>query len=266
MSQAEPATAPPVLEIEHLSFSYDSGRSVLEDVSLHLPRLDFASIVGPNGSGKTTLVKLILGLLKPSTGSIRVFGTTPVKARPQIGYLPQYVNPDPSFPISVIDVVLMGRLNATRRFGPYAAADHEAARTALAEVGLGHFGSRLFATLSGGERQRVLMARALAAKPELLLLDEPDAGLDQRFEHELHELLSALNRRITVLLVSHDLGFVSTFVKTVICVNREVKVHPTSAINGRIISEIYGGDVRMVRHDHSMTAANQDDRANQSCC
>jgi zinc transport system ATP-binding protein len=265
MSSPEPTPIDqtPALEIDDLSFAY-GGRIILEEVSLSLPRLDFASIVGPNGSGKTTLVKLILGLLRPASGSLRVLGENPVKARPRIGYLPQHSNPDPSFPISVIDVVLMGRLNASRRFGPYSRTDHEAARAALDEVGLAHFGERLYATLSGGERQRVLVARALASGPELLLLDEPDAGLDQRFEHELHELLCTLNRRITVLLVSHDLGFVSSFVKTVICVNREVKVHPTSAVNGRIISEIYGGDVRMVRHDHNLRERH--DRADQGCC
>jgi zinc transport system ATP-binding protein len=265
MSSPEPAPVEPTpaLAIDNLSFAYD-GRIVLEEVSLRLPRLDFASIVGPNGSGKTTLVKLILGLLRPTSGSLQVLGETPVKARPRIGYLPQYSNPDPSFPITVSDVVKMGRLNASRRFGPYSRADHEAARAALDEVGLAHFGERLYATLSGGERQRVLVARALASGPELLLLDEPDAGLDQRFEHELHDLLCTLNRHLTVLLVSHDLGFVSSFVKTVICVNREVKVHPTSEIDGRIISEIYGGDVRMVRHDHNLRES--DDRANQGCC
>jgi zinc transport system ATP-binding protein len=262
MSNPSPVDPTPALEIDGLSFAYD-GRTVLEDVSLSLPRLDFASIVGPNGSGKTTLVKLILGLLRPTRGSLRVLGEPPVKARPRIGYLPQHINPDPSFPITVIDVVLMGRLNASRRIGPYSRADYQAAREALHEVGLEQFEDRLFATLSGGERQRVLVARALTSGPELLLLDEPDAGLDQRFEHELHDLLCSLNRRITVLMVSHDLGFVSSFVKTVICVNRQVKVHPTSEISGRIISEIYGEDVLMVRHDHNLRVS--DDRAATGC-
>ncbi len=245
-----PDNRTPVIDVENLSFRFDGGPRVLEDVNLEISAGDFASVIGPNGGGKTTLVKLIVGLLVPTAGRVRVFGLPPAKARPRVGYMPQHAMMDPRFPVRATDVVLMGRLGTGRRFGNYTRDDQQAAAAALAEVGLEDHGSRPFSDLSGGQRQRVLLARALVIKPELLLLDEPAAGLDQKVEQDFFELLQELNRQLTIVLVTHDLGFVSGFVRTVICVHRHVDIHPTSALDGRAISEIYGGDVRMVRHDH----------------
>ena len=242
--------APPVIKVENLSFRFDGGPPVLEDVDLEIAAGDFASVIGPNGGGKTTLVKLIVGLLTPTEGNVRVFGQSPTRARPRIGYMPQHAMMDPRFPVRAIDVVLMGRLGIGHRFGNYLRTDREAAVKALATVGLENLGSRPFSNLSGGQRQRVLLARALVTDPELLLLDEPAAGLDQKVEQDFFELLQELNRRVTIILVTHDLGFVAGFVRTVICVHRHVDLHPTSSLDGRAISEIYGGDVRMVLHDH----------------
>jgi zinc transport system ATP-binding protein len=247
---ASAATAP-VVEVEGLTFGFDPARPVLKEATFRVEPLDFASVIGPNGGGKTTLLKLLLGLLQPDRGAVRVLGTSPQKARQRVGYMPQHATIDPRFPIDVMDVVLMGRLNATRAFGPYARRDRAAARSALEHAGLAGFERRPIAALSGGERQRVLVARALAAEPELLLLDEPAAGLDQRVEHDFFQLLVELNRRMTIILVSHDLGFVSRYVRTVICVNRTVQVHPTSAVNGRVIADMYGGEVRLVHHEHA---------------
>ena len=244
----------PVVEIRDLTFSYD-GSPVLEDVNLAIAARDFVSIVGPNGGGKTTLVKLILGLLVPNRGTVRVFGRSPAQARPRIGYLPQNVNVDPRFPVSVRDVVLMGRLAPGRGVGPFRRADHLAADRALAEVDLTDLRNRPFFTLSGGQRQRALIARALAPEPDLLLMDEPASHLDVAMEEGLYELLRRLNARLTVLVVSHDLGFVSQFVQHVVCVRRRVVVHPTSEVTGEVIREIYGGDVRLVRHDHRCAEA-----------
>jgi zinc transport system ATP-binding protein len=242
----------PVIEIHDLSFRFGGRHWVLEDVSLTIDDLDFASIIGPNGGGKTTLVKLILGLLQPVRGSIRVLGTSPSRARPRVGYLPQHATLDPAFPIRVLDVVLMGRLGLGSRFGAFSRADREAGRAVLEMVGLKEFEREPLAKLSGGQRQRVLLARALAADPELLLLDEPAAGLDIRVEQSFFQLLGELNRSKTLVLVSHDLGFVSSFVKTVVCVHRTVDCHPTSELDGGAIHDLYGGEVRLVHHEHSL--------------
>lgn len=229
-------------------FSYD-GYTVLEDVNLAIPKGDFVSVVGPNGGGKTTLLKLILGLLRPFRGEIRVFGLLPEAARPRIGYMPQHAQLDPQFPATVMDVALMGRLGHGRPFGLYSRKDKEIVGEALDQVGLYNLRKKSFSSISGGQRQRLFIARALACEPELLLLDEPTANLDMVMEGDLYELLHTLNQRLTVVMVSHDLGFVSTVVKNVICVKRKVLIHPTSEITGEIINDIYGSPMRMVRHN-----------------
>lgn len=238
------------VELSGVSFSYGDGRPVLQDVNLRLPERCFASLVGPNGGGKTTLLKLMLGLLAPTEGTVRVLGVSPRRARCRIGYVPQFATSDREFPITVLGVVLLGRLGATHRWGPFSRSDREAAREALREVQLDGFAQRPFAELSGGERQRVLVARALVVEPELLLLDEPVANLDQVVEEAFFSLLVGLGRRMTILLVSHDLGFVKTMVDTVVCVNRRVVMHPTADVDGRVISDLYGSDVRRVDHQH----------------
>ena len=240
----------PVIEVDGLSFSFDGRNNVLENVDLEVDALDFASVIGPNGGGKTTLLKLALGLLEPTVGKVRVLGTSPRRARHRIGYMPQFATLDPSFPVRVIDVVLMGRLGPSRWIGPYSRQDRSAAQKVLSQVGLSGLERRGFSDLSGGQRQRVLLARALASDPELLLLDEPASGLDQKVERDFFELLRELNQTKTLVLVSHDLGFVQSFVKSVICVHRQVDVHPTARLDGTTIHELYGGEVRAVRHDH----------------
>jgi len=240
----------PVIAIENVSFSYD-GLPVLEDVTFTVTESDFISIVGPNAGGKTTLIKLILGLLKPHKGRITVFGQEPVKARRQIGYMPQHTALDPLFPVNVMDVVLMGRLgNGT--FGFYKKNDRDAAYEALREVEMYDLRSRSFSALSGGQQQRVLIARALASEPALLLLDEPTSNVDIAVETELYEILNQLNTKMTIIVVTHDLGFASQYVKRVACVNRRVIIHPTSDITGEMIHQIYGTDVHMVRHDNQI--------------
>ncbi|MGO9117152.1 MAG: metal ABC transporter ATP-binding protein [Desulfomonilaceae bacterium] len=235
--------------INDLWFSYD-GHPVLEDVNLSIPQGDFVSVIGPNGGGKTTLLKLMLGLLRPSRGEVKIFGLNPEKARPRVGYMPQHAQLDPQFPATVMDVALMGRLGHGRPFGPYSKKDKKAVVTALDQVGLRGVYKKPFSSISGGQRQRLFIARALASEPDLLLLDEPTANLDVVMEGGLYELLQNLNKTLTVVMVSHDLGFVSSLVKSVVCVKCQVASHPTSELTAEIIDAMYGSPMRIVRHDH----------------
>lgn len=239
----------PAVSLSNVSFSYGEN-VVLTDVNMTVDHKDFLSIVGPNAGGKSTLLKLILGLLKPDTGTVMVYGRPPVHARSRIGYMPQKANLDGMFPVNVLDVVLMGRLGTRTIWGPFRRNDHDAAHQALKLVEMESFAKRAFSDLSGGQQQRVLIARALVSDPELLILDEPTSNVDVAVENELFDLLGQLNKRMTILLVTHDLGFVSSRVEKVACVNRRVLSHPTCDISKEIINEIYGTDVRMVRHDH----------------
>jgi len=233
--------------LNKVSFAYKQ-RNILEDVDLVIKKGEFASIVGPNGGGKTTLLKLVLGLIKPDTGQIHIFGKAPDQVRQKIGYMPQYAHLDMDFPATVMDVVLMGRLAKTTLW--FSKKDRLEALEAIEEVGMTSYSNTGFNELSGGQKQRILIARALCSCPDLLLLDEPTANVDHQTEESLFSILQKLNSKMTILLVSHDLGFVSKYVKSVICVNRKVVIHPTTLMNGALIKDIYHGDLKMVRHDH----------------
>ena len=248
--------APPAILCRNVSFSY-GGPPVLENVDLTLPPRDLVCVIGPNGGGKTTLLKLILGLITPQAGEVRVLGGPPEQARPRIGYMPQYVHLDDQFPVSALDVVLMGRLGKSPRIGPYRRTDRITARRCLAEVGVLQVAHQPFAALSGGQRRRVLIARALACEPEILLLDEPTAGLDPAAQEDLHATLRELNRRLTVIMVSHDIGFVSLYFETVVCVHGRVHTHPSSELTGRQVADMYGREVRLVHSDADRTKAGQ---------
>lgn len=234
----------PALALRGVDFSYN-GQPILEDVDFTITRGDFVAVVGPNGSGKTTLLKLILGLLRPQRGEVRVLGEAPDRARRHIGYVPQQSQHDPQFPATVGDVVRMGALGGGTQ-GPAEVAE------ALARVGLAGLERRPFPDLSGGQRQRVLIARALLAGTEMLLLDEPTAFVDAHGESDLHALLQELNQAMTIVMVTHDLGFVSHLINHVLCVNRRVKLHPTVGlgdITAEVLREMYGEEIRVVRHD-----------------
>ena len=237
----------PIVTFDSVSFRYD-GPLVLEDVNLAIPDKGFVCVIGPNGGGKTTFVKLIVGLIEPHVGRISVLGQPPKRVCRRVGYMPQRAELDPEFPVSVVDVVLMGRLGLVSKVGPYRRSDKVLAVEVLEEVGLADLARRPFSSLSGGQRQRTLIARALACEPDMLVFDEPTASLDPAVQDDLYRLLRVLNERLTVIIVSHDVGFVSAYFTTVVCVNRSVHVHPASELTEQRVADMYGREVRYVHH------------------
>jgi zinc transport system ATP-binding protein len=241
----------PAIAVRDVSFRYGgvTGRpAVLEDVTLDVPAGEFLGLVGPNGGGKSTLLKLMLGLLEPERGSVRIFGRRPREAHALLGYVPQFRTFTRDFPISVEKAVLQGRLGHSRRLFGYGRVDREVARRAMNDVGIVDLAGRPLGTLSGGQVQRVLIARALACEPRILLLDEPTANVDARVETSLFDLLRELNRTLTIVVVSHDVGFISDYVGRVACLNKRLVCHETSALSGDVIAEMYGGGAHMIHH------------------
>lgn len=237
------------ITVEAVSYSYGDV-AVLEGVNLSVAAGEFLGLVGPNGGGKSTLLKLILGLLKPKTGRITVLGKSPAEGRRRVGYVSQFNAFSRDFPISAENTVLMGRLGKTQALGGYCANDRRAAHRAMAQAQVLELGDRRLATLSGGQLQRVMIARALACEPEILVLDEPTANIDLRGEQDIFDLLGQLDGQPTILVVSHDIGFISQYVTRVACLNRTLVCHGTDTINGEIINELYGSPVRMIHHKH----------------
>lgn len=212
---------PTVVRVKKLSFAYQDFL-VLRDVNLSVNAGEFVGIIGPNGGGKTTLLKLLMGFLQPLAGSIEVFGKEPADTLSRIAYVPQTSRFDKQFPISVLEVVLLGRLSHLSWYGRYSQADQQAALAALEKVQLLDLKNRAFGTLSGGQAQRVLIARALVSNPDLLLLDEPTASVDMQTQTEIYALLRALCGTMTIMMVTHDLNVAINHVQKVICVQNEV--------------------------------------------
>ncbi len=237
-----------IVEFKNVCFSY-SKELLLEGVNFTIEDKEFCTIVGPNGSGKTTLLKLLLGLYRPQKGRIVVFGGNPLSERINIGYMPQSINYDPHFPITVMEVVMMGRLHGGI-FRRYQKNDYFAAECALNDLEILNLKNRTFSELSGGQRKRVLIARALACKPKLLIFDEPIANVDSLVESKLFEIMKKLNEKMAIIMVSHNIKFVADIVEKVICVDRHVAVHPTSNITKEFIDELTRGHYKMIKHDH----------------
>jgi zinc transport system ATP-binding protein len=227
-----------IIEMKDLDFAY-GGEAVLEDVNLTVRHKDFIAIIGPNGGGKTTLLKLVLGLLTPVKGTVRVDGKSPQEASPCIGYVPQDVHTNRSFPITAIDVVLMGKLDPKQRLSRRSAANRRDALAALERMEMEAHADKKIGLLSGGQRQRVFIARALVTRPKLLLLDEPTASIDTKGQADLYRLLRELNQDITVLVVSHDLLVISRHVKSVACVNKKLHYHDQAEITGDMLETMY---------------------------
>lgn len=242
MTQHEPA-----VKLRDISFRY--GRNlVLDGVTLDIRHDDFIAIIGPNGGGKTTLLKIILGLIEPAAGTVRVFGEPPSRTRHRIGYIPQHAQFDADFPITVEQVVLMGRLGHTKVGRRYTAQDREAAHRAMAALELEPLAKRELSALSGGERQRTLAARALASEPDMLAMDEPTASVDSRVEQSFYDMLRELHARMPIVLVSHDLGFVSAYVNRVACLNQRLVVSAVEEVRAHDLEAMYGAPVKMWSH------------------
>ncbi|MCD4840431.1 MAG: ABC transporter ATP-binding protein [Methanosarcinales archaeon] len=236
-----------VVVIKDVWVHYDSI-PVLEEINLVIKEHDFLGIIGVNGGGKSTLLKVILGLVKPSKGTVRVFGDTPQISRKYIGYVPQYSLFDLEFPVSVWEVVLMGRLGHTGLFKRYSEDDKKAALDALAKMDMLEYKDRQVGKLSGGQQHRVFIARALAANPKLLLLDEPAAGIDTIIQEEFYELLEKLKTKMAIVLVSHDISAVSVYVDKIACLNHRLYYHDSKELTAEDLEATYHCPVELIAH------------------
>ena len=241
----------PAISLRDVCFSYNKETPVIDHASFEVASGEAVCVVGPNGGGKTTLLRLILGSLQPQSGTVAVFDGKAEKQRHRIGYAPQRIHFDTSFPASVKDVVASGCLDKQGWVFRKTKND-TAVQAAMQAMRIEAYENRRLSSLSSGELQRVVIARALAGRPDILLLDEPTSNADPSAENILLELLSEMAPAITVVMVSHNLDFVSRYVKKVICVHGHVHLHPTDKISSKELSTLYDPDIRMVRHDLSL--------------
>ena len=246
-----------LIRFHHVSFAYDNKTPVLENIDLAFGEREFVSIVGPNGGGKTTLIKIMLGLLNPTRGSVTLLGHPPAVMRHKIGYMPQQFHQEGGFPITVRDVVLTGRLWHAP-LGHYRKADRQAAERALERLELADIGEKLFATLSGGQQRRVLIARALACEPAVLMLDEPTANIDATSEQAFFTVLRELSADMAVLMVSHDMHFVSRLATKVMCVNRGAFVHSPAELIDAKTQRFNANGLRLVFHNDGAHSPDHD--------
>jgi zinc transport system ATP-binding protein len=233
------------VEIKNVSLNFNN-LSVLHDINLSVEKNDFIAIIGPNGGGKSTLLKIILGLLTPDIGEVKVFGKEPSKVRNLIGYLPQKVSFDPEFPINVFDTVLSGRYRGL--FKGYSKEDKAAVIQALKETELLKLKDRQISKLSGGQIQRVFIARAIVRQPKLLIMDEPMSSIDPEMQNSFYKLLSQLKDKMAIILVSHDVGAVSSQVDKIACLNRKLFYHGPVEESAEGLEEVYKCPLELISH------------------
>lgn len=234
--------------IENLTVKHGET-PVIAGVYLNVEERDYLGIIGPNGGGKTTLLKAILGLVDLSSGEISIYGKKPGKTGRLIGYVPQITILDKRFPITVHEVILTGRINPLfNLFHKYSQSDKDMADELLEKVGISKLRGRMISELSGGEFQRMLIARALAVNPKILLLDEPTASVDASSREQIYSILNELNKSITVILVTHDLLAVSSHVKSLACLNGRLVYHGSAELNENIVESLYGCPIDLIAH------------------
>lgn len=246
-----------IIEVKDVSFSFNGSENVLENITLAIHQGDYIGLVGPNGAGKTTLLKVMLNLLTPKNGTVKLFGqnTYDFKDWHKIGYVPQKLaNFDVNFPASIYEVVLMGRYSNKKLFQKTTEADKESVRDALAKVDMWEYKDRLIGDLSGGQQQRIFIARALVNRPEVIFLDEPTTGVDKKTQDGFYALLQKLNKEfgLTLVLVSHDIERITKEVMHIACVNRTLTCHvsPAEYLSESESSNIAGKEVKIITHHH----------------
>lgn len=235
----------PLVTLHHMGVHYDRHEA-LHDVNLEISADDFLGVIGPNGGGKTTLVRAILGLI-PHTGEIRFAPELMHDRERLIGYMPQISGFDRTFPISIEECVLSGLQGRKGLWGRYTKNDRMKARQLLDTAGIGDTAQRAVGEVSGGQLQRALLCRAVIAEPKLLILDEPTNYVDNRFEHELYALLRELNKRMAIVMISHDIGTISSVVKCIVCVNRTVHRHDSNLITAEQL-QAYDCPIQLISH------------------
>ena len=235
-----------IVELHQVTAGYNN-EPVIKDVDLVVGENDFIGVIGPNGGGKTTLLKVMMGLLKPMAGKVMIPSENYREERSLFGYLPQLSRIDNKFPISVLDVILSGSMKGNKftesRKREFKGRAHEL----IEQMGLTGLEKKMIGELSGGQMQRTFLARAMISSPYLLVLDEPDTFVDNNFEKDLYDLLKQLNRQAAVILVSHDLGMVSSFVKSIACVNRGLHYHRSNLITKELL-ETYNCPIDLIAH------------------
>ncbi len=237
-----------MIKIKDLNLSYDD-EYVLKEVDLIVEEGEFLGIIGPNGGGKSSLLKVICGLIKPNSGKVEVLGSKKKKRKNLIGYVPQSLKLDKDTPLTVKEVVLMGRLNhKLKLFHHFNSEDEVIAKNLMNKLGIYKYKERQINQLSGGQWQKVLIARALAVKPKILLLDEPTASIDVKYKSQIYSILEDLKEDMTIIIVTHDLEAISSYVDSIACLNKRLFYHYDSKIENTTIEEVYGCPVDLIAH------------------
>lgn len=249
----------PIFDIKNLSFVV-KGQTILSNISLEIFCSEYIAIIGPNGGGKTTLIRMLLGLEKPTGGEVRIYGKklSNFKEWHKIGYVPQRAAQiDSSFPATVLDIVKMGRTSQRGIFGTFSKLDMQLVNDAMLKMDILELKDKMVGTLSGGQRQRVMIARALASKPEILILDEPNTGVDVASQKNFYALLRELNKKegITIVFITHDIGVIADDIARLFTINQKATVcnNPKQALSCEEMSELYGIDAHLLhvhKHEH----------------